>query len=641
MAFAREEQGHPAEGATTPAPLPLTPDNLAAASAQLGDHLVQLGAAIQQWLMGAGMPLGAVGVLVLGLILGLAGGAALRRGSYLSIRRLETAKLSERWQRLGIGLLAAVRYRAFSLAVPAGLALALVAIRAQTTFGGTLALTAALLFVIYRLGVAVFPLVAHPFDPSGFAERLEQRPIAHLWRAGRFLFGLTLLGLLLGLAERGFTLEAELRGTLQFLFSLAVLAGLIRLRNREAWLQAAGGPAITPARRFLVAAGRAAIGAAAVFPVLASGLGYHTAGAAFLINLLLTVVLLLTIGTLGFGAAQSLRRLGRIPPPTALAPVVTAQRLDKSSRLGAALVQSLTVAGVLVAGLAVWGFPLGQVWAGVAPLLFGFQVGGYRLSLIALLAGLAVLVGTFYFGHWLRRRMLAHMLPQITSDAGLRNSIASLLYYAIMVVGILLAVAVAGFDLTNLALIAGALSVGIGFGLQNVVNNFVSGLILLFERPIKVGDVLEYGGSWAEVQDIRVRSTVVRTFDRAELIVPNSELVSATVTNWSHSDRKSRVILPVRVAYGTDPQQVRDLIRQAATEHPAVLDDPAPMALFQDFGDSGLAFEARFFVDVNDYVTAPSDVRYRLVELFRAEGIAIPYPQRDVHVSGPGLAGSG
>ncbi len=318
---------------------------------------------------------------------------------------------------------------------------------------------------------------------------------------------------------------------------------------------------------------------------------------------------------------------------------MTPARLSVAARLAAVLVRGLVLAGGLLAVLALWRFPLASAWAALEPLLFGFRVGRFELSLVALAAAVGVAIATFYVGRWVRTSLRDRVLARLSSDPGLRSSMASLAYYVVVVLGLLIAVSVAGFDLTNLAIIAGALSVGIGFGLQNIVNNFVSGLILLFERPIKVGDVVEYQGRWAEVLEIRVRSTVVRTYDRAELIVPNSELVSSTVTNWTHSDFRVRIILPVGVAYGSDTALVRDLLLQAVTEQPKTYAEPAPYVLFREFGDSALGFEVRFYTHLDNYLTIQSDVRFRIDELFREHGVTIPFPQRDVHLRG-GEAGA-
>lgn len=631
-------QGAPGPGLLSRGPSPLAPDTLATARERLAVQFEAITASLARLSTEGGTALAARWILGLALLVGLAAGGLLRRGARAGLDRLRQGQAGPRRRALGTGLLTALRDRAFSLAVPAVLLVALEGLHARETLAGTLAIAALGLFALHRLAIALFPVLGRPFDPASLARTLAEPPYSRLWQAGRHLVGLTLLGVFLLLADQDLSLEPELRAVVQFLFSLVVLAVLWRLRDREAWLQIAGGESAPPFRRFLVWSGRAALDVVAVIPALASGLGYQVLSATLLLNLLLTVVILLAVGSLGAGLARALRRLEAAPPPEAIAPVVTPQRIGRAMRLLASLVRGAVVVAGLAGVLAVWGFPLERAWAALAPILFGFQVGGYRISLIALIAAVAVLVGAFYVGRWVRRRMLDGMLPHLTEDAGLRNSIASLAYYVVLVLGVLLAISVAGFDLTNLAIIAGALSVGIGFGLQNVVNNFVSGLILLFERPIKVGDVIDYQGQWAVVQEIKVRSTVVQTYDRSELIVPNSELVSNTVTNWTHSSQLARVVLDIHAAYGSDTRLVHDLLMQAATEHAMIYADPAPTVLFREFGDSALVFQLRAFTHLDYYLGVPSDLRFRIVQLFHEHGITIPFPQRDIHVHQAGEA---
>jgi len=195
----------------------------------------------------------------------------------------------------------------------------------------------------------------------------------------------------------------------------------------------------------------------------------------------------------------------------------------------------------------------------------------------------------------------------------------------------------AGLDFQTIAIVAGALSVGIGFGLQNIVNNFVSGLILLFERPVRPGDWVIVGATEGYVRKISIRYTLIQTFDRAEVLVPNSELISNQVTNLMLSDTYGRVTIPVGVAYGTDTRRVRDILHKVAREHPmAVLYDPRvspPKVFFMRFGDSSLDFELRFFIREIDYkLSVRSDILYAIDDAFREAGIEIPFPQRVVHV---------
>jgi small-conductance mechanosensitive channel len=184
-----------------------------------------------------------------------------------------------------------------------------------------------------------------------------------------------------------------------------------------------------------------------------------------------------------------------------------------------------------------------------------------------------------------------------------------------------------------MALGFGALGVGLGFGLQNIFNNFVSGLILLFERPIQVGDVVEVAGTWGEVKKINVRATLVQTYTHSSLIIPNSEFISAQVTNWSHRDPYIRRDLPVGVAYGSDTALVKDLMLQAADSVTEVKNYPRrPEVQFIDFGDSALGFRLRFWSVIDDFITAESHLRFEIDRLFRENGVSIPFPQRDLHL---------
>ncbi|MEE9342236.1 MAG: mechanosensitive ion channel domain-containing protein, partial [Gammaproteobacteria bacterium] len=185
---------------------------------------------------------------------------------------------------------------------------------------------------------------------------------------------------------------------------------------------------------------------------------------------------------------------------------------------------------------------------------------------------------------------------------------------------------------------AGALSVGIGFGLQNIVNNFVSGLILLFERPIKTGDWVVVGQTEGYVKRIRIRATQIQTFDRSDVIVPNSELISHQLTNWMYQNQHGRARIPVGVAYGSDTEKVKDLLLAVAADHSRVIKTsiaPEPNVLFLGFGDSALNFELRVFIyNISDRLSVVSELNFAIDKAFREQGIEIPFPQRDVHIRG-------
>jgi small-conductance mechanosensitive channel len=220
-------------------------------------------------------------------------------------------------------------------------------------------------------------------------------------------------------------------------------------------------------------------------------------------------------------------------------------------------------------------------------------------------------------------------------SASARYSIGAAIRYIGVILAVVLAIAMLGMDMTNLALVAGALSVGIGFGLQNIVNNFVSGMILLIERPIKVGDWVIVGTNEGLVKRINIRATELETFQLASVIIPNAEILSQALTNWTLSNHYGRVEVPVGVAYGTNPKKVHDLLLQCAREHPLVISWMEPFVVFQSFGPARLEFELRCFTaDVMQRIIIASELRFAIQRCFAAEGIEIPLPQQVVHWTG-------
>ncbi len=275
---------------------------------------------------------------------------------------------------------------------------------------------------------------------------------------------------------------------------------------------------------------------------------------------------------------------------------------------------------------------MGLIRRGLAAQL---TVGTLALSLGALAAFALTVWASFAVSRFVRFVLAEDVYPHLRLGRGLPYAVSSLVHYLILFVGFLFAVAASGVDLSRFALLAGAFGVGIGFGLQNVVNNFVSGLILLFERPIKVGDTVQLAQVNGEVRHIGIRSSTVRTFDGAEVIVPNSEFVSSAVTNWTLSDRTRRIDLPIGVAYGSDPERVLALLRAVANAHPLVSEHPAPLALFTGFGDSALNFELRVWTDHFDqWATTRSELGIAVHRALGEAGIDVPFPQRDIRLSG-------
>jgi len=259
-------------------------------------------------------------------------------------------------------------------------------------------------------------------------------------------------------------------------------------------------------------------------------------------------------------------------------------------------------------------------------------VGQFQISLGDIVGFLAALWLGTQLSRFIRFILEEDVFTRVRLPRGVPATISMMVNYGIITIAFFIALAVAGFDLSRFAIIAGALSVGIGFGLQNVVNNFVSGLILAFERPIQVGDSVEVGPLMGRVNRIGIRSSVVRTFDGSEVIVPNADFISKEVINWTLSDVTRRLIVPVGVAYGTNPHKVMELLVQVGRSHQEVLPDPEPYALFMGFGDSSLDFELRAWCDFNEGLRVRTELNLAIHDALAEAGIEIPFPQRDLHL---------
>jgi small-conductance mechanosensitive channel len=277
--------------------------------------------------------------------------------------------------------------------------------------------------------------------------------------------------------------------------------------------------------------------------------------------------------------------------------------------------------------------PTGVIWSWLERLFYlTFAVGSLNFSVKGMVLAIFIVFVTHLFLRVGRALLQEKVLDKRPIERGLKDSILTIASYLGWALGLVLALGFLGVNTTSLAVIFGALSIGIGFGLQNIFNNFISGLILLFERPIQVGDYVEVGGLWAEVKKINVRSTVVQTFDNASVIIPNSEFISQQVTNWSFRDKRMRRNLEVGVSYGSDVDLVEKTLLEIALETSGVLKYPRPDVIFVDHADSALIFRLRIWVDVDDYWAVASRIRFDIDRRFRELAIEIAFPQRDLHI---------
>jgi potassium efflux system protein len=430
-----------------------------------------------------------------------------------------------------------------------------------------------------------------------------------------------------------FNASAELILLQKFFFGLLISSSLLALLRREIW--ATADQAVLDARwrrlRWFFAVLVAAI------PLTALP-GYVVLSRLLATQLVLTAGLYVTVVVLLRISAESIDHV-----------------LSDSSEIGAQVRTGLALSDdgadmlkfwateitglfILLAGvlalLIVWGAAGKDLAAWLHNAFFGFRIGKFSISVADVLLAVLLFAGLLAATRLFQKTLDARIFPKTRLDAGIRHSVRATIGYLGFIVASMLAVSTLGLDLSNLAIIAGALSVGIGFGLQNIVNNFVSGLILLIERPIKVGDLVAVGEHQGHVKKISVRATEITTFDRASVFIPNSSLISGNVVNRTYADRTGHVHLPVGVSYGADAKQVRELLLRVADSHPEVRRSPPPVVVFRGFGEGSLNFElSASVIDGDKALSVTSDLCFKLDEAFRREGIDMPAPRRDLRVT--------
>jgi len=412
---------------------------------------------------------------------------------------------------------------------------------------------------------------------------------------------------------------------------LWVLAGLLRNKNAEETL----GPAdpaeaededdveeasVKPEESGFLLFLSLLMKASAVLAATVTLAGYVELARAAIIPMIMTVAQL-GLGFMLYHLAQTLVKAATNRDEAAPAPILA------SIGLVLALV---AVFAPLIA--LTWGARATDIADAWRLLISGVQIGDIRLSLDSLIVLAVVFSLGVFVTRWLKNLLGRSILPQTRMDVGAQTAIVTGTGYVGLTLAALIAVSTAGLNLSSLAVVAGALSVGIGFGLQTIVSNFVSGIILLIERPIKEGDWIEVSGQSGYVRKISVRSTRIETFDRHDVIIPNSDLIAGIVRNMTLSNKSGRLMLPVRVAYGSDLDRVKAILMDAARGHYTIARYPAPFVLFMGLGDSSLNFELRCYLkDVNNILTTKSDLYFTIYNELGKAGVEIPFPQRDLH----------
>lgn len=503
----------------------------------------------------------------------------------------------------------------------------------------SLVLICTLAFISTIVSIKIAAVILAPRLPDMRAVPFETHTAKHVFELGTFLLAVSAGDLVVPFIEKDWGLSVESVSLRMFVSSIAVILPLLLLTRAPLWHRQEDGTLdADTAKKTRWLRWSAAIPITAALVAALSGYTElsHYLATALVRTLGLAATALVLFAILREILGICLQKIGAMTPDDE-----TKDLVDSSTmRLFWLNILIGVLAGVpsFLIVLALWGVSWDTIRSGLSLLADGFAIGTVHIAPTNVFAAILVFAALVFLTNALKAVLENRVLPMTRLDPGLKNSFATSVGYVGFVIAILVATSTLGISLSNLAIVAGALSVGIGFGLQNIVNNFVSGLILLFERPIKSGDWIVTEGTEGYVRRIRVRATEIETFDRSTVIIPNSALITSPVTNWFLHNRIGRCIIEIGVSYDSDPEKVHDILLECAQAHPRVLRWPEPVAYLMNFADSALVFSLRFQIQDIEYVNpTSSDVRMAILKAFQEAGISIPFPQRDIRLI-PALA---
>jgi small-conductance mechanosensitive channel len=572
---------------------------------------------------------GATGLIAAALTLAVFAFAAIALMRWFARRAIAPAAQGTRFAKAFTALTALLRA---ALVMPAAVLAIVLVLEAfglvpETIMQIGMGLIAATAVASIGRGVAIGLFAADEPDRRLLAldDATARRLAEHLTLAARILGVVVLLGVLQKAVAAPVSMTVAMSVLLAALVAALLVHLLLRLGRDESTAEFVGSGHWLRGAGWLVTA--------AILVALATG---YIGFAAFLAGRLLVILAVsgaLYIGLVFIDALFSEVLTANTPRGRAVAAMLglTPASLELAGTLLSAVIRVLLVLVVALPLLGPWGIFAADFFGVVRDAAFGIRIGEFTISVTAILAAFVVLLigvlATRAAQGWLQTRFL----PRTRLEPGLQHSVSVIFGYVGVITALSLALVALGIDLQKITLVAGALSIGIGFGLQSIVSNFVSGLILLAERPIRVGDMIVVKGEEGYVRRIRVRATEIETFERASVIIPNSELITGVVKNWTHVNTLGRISVKVGVGYDSNAEQVRDILVDIAHAHRQVLQSPQPRALFVGFGDSALEFELRCVVsNIDDAPVVKSDLCFAILERFRAANIVIPYPQREL-----------